>query len=87
MVSFKRFKQLWQQLALSTTTGILKVNYVITKLQKSFEAAEYSVQIAVSQTVLSLTGLYWQRYSESLVFCHLRLCFLPQILISQQLLD
>ena len=42
MVGFKRFKQLWQQLALSATTGILKVNYVIIKLQKSFEAAEYS---------------------------------------------
>ena len=44
-VCFKRFEQLWQQPVLSTITGILKVNYVITELQKSFEAAEYSTLI------------------------------------------
>ena len=46
MVCFKRFEQLWQKPVLSTITGILKVNYVITELQKSFEAAEYSTLTA-----------------------------------------
>ena len=58
MVCFKRFEQLWQKPVLSTITGILKVNYVITELQKSFEAAEYSTLTAAIQTESSFTGLY-----------------------------